>query len=68
MTYGYALQVAGVIAAMAAIGLTALKVASSMFDRQTRENAARDSAELARGREGGLNASHPCSATTLKQA
>ncbi|MCJ2044938.1 hypothetical protein MKK58_10430 [Methylobacterium sp. J-078] len=45
MTYGYALQVAGIIAGMSVACLTALKIASTIFDRHTRADAARATVE-----------------------
>lgn len=45
MTYGYALQVAGIIAGMSVACLTALTIASTIFDRHTRADAARATVE-----------------------
>lgn len=42
MTYGYALQAAGIIAGMSVACLTALTIASTIFDRHTRADTARD--------------------------
>ncbi|WP_375465086.1 hypothetical protein [uncultured Methylobacterium sp.] len=38
MTYDYALQVLGIIAAMGVIAIGALKIGSANFDRRTRED------------------------------
>lgn len=39
MTYGYAVEVLGVILTMGVIALIALKIGSATFDRRTREDA-----------------------------
>ena len=51
MTYGYALQVAGIIGEMSVACLTALKIASMIFDRHTRADAARAAVDTPNARD-----------------